>query len=483
MRHGVLATGTIAGFLVLLAAAQAAEPNPARVTVDFAQDAGKIRALHGVNNGPVNWNLGADLTNYHKAAGFPSARLHDTLYGGMEAVDIHTIFPIFDADAEDPKYYTFAKTDAYLSGLVDNDTAITYRLGESIECRSRGYYEGGLFVHPPKDFAKWAKICVNIVRHYNEGWANGFHHDIKRWEIWNEPGENIAGMWPGTIEQYCQLYETTARALKAHDPSLQVGGPAVCDINFPLGRTFLAFCRDRQVPLDFFTWHCYTADPEQMAGRTRVARKLIDEFGFTKAESQITEWHPMWYPWEGSIDCNERGNPDPQKYATMREKFDTMRGPKGAAYVAATLLLLQDCPVDMANYYTADTNPWGMFDHYGVPGRVYYAFLAFQQLTTTPHRVACWSPEGTGVVACAGLSDDRRRASILLSNFGAARTVELSLEHLALAQPVEAESLAVDADHEFMAIANTTVKAENATLSLDLPENAVYLVRLHSAGP
>ena len=43
----------------------------------------------------------------------------------------------------------------------------------------------------------------------------------------------------------------------------------------------------------------------------------------------------------------------------MREKFDAMRGPKAAAFVASVLMLLQDCPLDMANYYTADTNPMG----------------------------------------------------------------------------------------------------------------------------
>ena len=53
------------------------------------------------------------------------------------------------------------------------------------------------------------------------------------------------------------------------------------------------------------------------------------------------------------------GNPDPGKYATMREKFDAMRGPKAAAFVASVLMLLQDCPLDMANYYTANTESRG----------------------------------------------------------------------------------------------------------------------------
>ena len=59
-------------------------------------------------------------------------------------------------------------------------------------------------MHPPADAAKWAAICVGIIRHYNEGWANGFHHGIRYWEIWNEP-ENRPAMWTGTDEDYLAL--------------------------------------------------------------------------------------------------------------------------------------------------------------------------------------------------------------------------------------------------------------------------------------
>jgi len=46
---------------------------------------------------------------------------------------------------------------------------------------------------PPKDFNKWARICVNIIRHYNDGWAGGYHWGIKYWEVWNEPDNH--GFW------------------------------------------------------------------------------------------------------------------------------------------------------------------------------------------------------------------------------------------------------------------------------------------------
>jgi hypothetical protein len=462
----------------------AADPNASHATIDFAASAGKIRPLHGVNNGPVTWGIAADLTNYHKEAGFPSARIHDAHYSGQEVVDIHYVFPIFDADADDPKYYKFAETDAYIGAIIKNGTKVTYRLGESIECRSRQYSNpyGGFHVQPPKDFAKWAKICVNIIRHYNEGWANGFHYNITHWEIWNEPAEKCNGMWPGTEKQYIELYETTAKAIKAHAPSMKVGGPAVCGIGFPLIHPFLAHCRDNKVPLDFVTWHCYSASPQAIAADANTARKVIDQYGFKNAESHITEWHPMWYKWENEVDANELGNPTPQKYAAMRAKFDDMRGPKAAAFVATTLMLFQDCPLDMANYYTADTNPWSMFDAFGVPGRVYYTFVAFNQLTKTPNRVACHRENlPQEITLCSGVSDDRKTANILVSNFGETpRAVAIQLKNLP-SSTTQAETFAVDATHEFTAIAKTTVNEKDSRLTLNLPSNTVYLIRLTAA--
>jgi hypothetical protein len=74
---------------------QGAQP----VVVDFAKPLGKIRALHGVQNGPVVWGINADLTRYHAEAGFPSTRLGECHYPSPDVVDVPVIFPIFDADA------------------------------------------------------------------------------------------------------------------------------------------------------------------------------------------------------------------------------------------------------------------------------------------------------------------------------------------------------------------------------------------------
>jgi hypothetical protein len=106
---------------------------PQRITIDFARPIGKLKPLNGVNHGPYYNGENAKLDRYHAEAGFTYTRLHDVHWPCPDCVDVSTIFPIFDADADDSKYYVFAKTDAYLAAILKNKSQIVYRLGEDIE--------------------------------------------------------------------------------------------------------------------------------------------------------------------------------------------------------------------------------------------------------------------------------------------------------------------------------------------------------------
>ena len=156
----------------------------AGIRIDWNEPVGKIKPMHAVNNGVAKGRMN-NFEDY-KAAGFPYMRNHDASYceeyGSEHCVDISAVFPDFDADPDDPASYEFAETDAYLGRNVEAGTKIFYRLGQRIEHTVKKYN-----VNPPKDFQKWAVICEHIIRHYTEGWADGFHWDMPYWEIWNEP--------------------------------------------------------------------------------------------------------------------------------------------------------------------------------------------------------------------------------------------------------------------------------------------------------
>ena len=193
-----------------------------RITVNFARENGKpVYPLHGVNSGPMTKVFTYDARPQFLEAGFPFARLHDVEYpyGSGEFVDIPCIFKNFDADENDPASYNFGLTDEYIRRIVEVGCAPLFRLGISIEHAPVKRY-----VYPPRDYAKWARICEHIIRHYNEGWANGFHWGIAYWEIWNESDGGNSKMWGGTPDEFYELYVVSARHLKACFPHLKIGG-------------------------------------------------------------------------------------------------------------------------------------------------------------------------------------------------------------------------------------------------------------------
>ena len=178
------------------------------VKVNFSDIIGKIKPMHSVNNGPIGGRAhgsGDSNARYFTEAAIPFARNHDAnffyQYGAPHTVDILAIFPNFDADENDPASYDFVHTDEYNNAIVSTGTKIFYRLGNKIEHETKKY--GAV---PPKDFNKFARICEHIIRHINEGWADGTHLGVEYWEIWNEP-DFYPACWAGEKEEYYKLYD------------------------------------------------------------------------------------------------------------------------------------------------------------------------------------------------------------------------------------------------------------------------------------
>lgn len=206
-----------------------------KANVNFKNIVGKIKPMHAVGQPPFTGGfnrLDFSPIQVLKDAAIAYSRLHDVggAFGGNRYVDIPNIFRDFDADETDPASYDFAFTDELIKGLMEYGVNPYFRLGVTIEnqCNIRAYR-----IYPPKDFDKWARICEHIIRHYNEGWANGFNFGIEYWEIWNEPENRevleMNQMWRGTAEEYYRLYHTAASHLKkCFGDKIKVGGYGAC---------------------------------------------------------------------------------------------------------------------------------------------------------------------------------------------------------------------------------------------------------------
>ncbi len=230
--------------------------------INLDKNIGVIRPLHGGTLGPVSDLKVLDYSDFYKECKIPLVRLEAVTWESTYAVDLSTIFRDFRDDPSKEENYDFRRTDDYIASVVKSGVGMIYRLGETIEWTKRKYN-----IHPPLDYEKWAAICCGIIRHYNDGWANGFHYNIKYWEIWNEPDNNTRvkgdgpANWTGSDEQFFELYAIAANTIKKNFPDVKVGGPAVCTFNIKDGipvasdfiANFLNYCQKHSVPLDFFT--------------------------------------------------------------------------------------------------------------------------------------------------------------------------------------------------------------------------------------
>lgn len=371
-----------------LAAAAGLFAGAAEVKVDWNAEAGRVKPVNAVGQPPMVGALASwDLLHYLKEAGIPYSRLHDV--GGWLGqglyVDIPNLFPDFGADENDPKSYRFEFTDSLLKALERNGVEPYFRLGVTIE--NFVGYRGGFpaqRILPPKDFAKWGRICEHVIRHYTEGWADGCRMKITYWEIWNEPenhpDDKINPMFRAPFSEYLRLYGTVAPYLKSKFPHLKIGGYGHCGFYAGVGsdhvaaanssprmqyfiecsHTFLAAARDKGWPLDFFSFHSYS-EPAEALRQVRFADEHLNEYGFTadRTERHFNEWLPY-------------------------VSHDNLGTAKQAAGVAAELIGLQNGPCDLACIYDARCgvgNYSPLFNPLTYrPHKAYYAFTAFNEL-------------------------------------------------------------------------------------------------------
>ena len=444
------------------------------IRIDFSKELGKIKPMHSVNNGPV-YKFAADqrITNIdaYRDAGIPYARTHDsssyTTYGGEHIVDVNFIFTDFDRDPTDPAAYDFTLTDEYMRVILHAGTKPFFRLGTKIEHWSKKYN-----TLPPKDFHKWAVVCEHIIRHYNYGWADGFAMGIEYWEIWNEPDldpddSTHKRTWGGTKAQFFDLYEIAAKHLKSCFPELKIGGPALARAS-EWAADFLAEMRRREVPIDFFSWHKYGSTVESIQEKIALYRQMLDDNGYECAESILNEWNYV-KGWRG----------DDWIYSLKTEK-----GMKGAAFIAATMLMSQKAALDNLMYY--DARPCGMngmfcTDFVFETLKGYYPFYQFNQLYRQGREVESKSdtPE-VWVVGAKGEEQNVMLAYYADDDTAEEKQVKVSFENVENENGIRLEYYVLDENHDNALLREEIFTAKNFASYITMPRNSTCLLKMIS---
>lgn len=232
--------------------------------------------------------------------------------------------------------YTFAYVDKVFDAILATGARPFVELGfmpRELATQTETLFWWKAHCSPPTDMGAWVDLVTATVEHWIERYGIG---EVRTWpfEIWNEPNL-VPHFWTGTRTEYFQLYEATAKALKAIDSGLKVGGPS-SSVFVPDSRydgeyhdksveaataeaadpdalpwkpvwihELLAYCAERDLPLDFLSTHLYPTDyafDTQGVGRSisrdrdatrndlEVMRRVIADSPYPEAELHITEW-------------------------------------------------------------------------------------------------------------------------------------------------------------------------------------------------
>ena len=243
--------------LAFFAASGWAQNSPERVVIDaraagrpfphfWEQTFGSGRAILTLRE-----SYRSDLREVKKVTEFSYVRFHNIL---------HDEVGVYDEDEQGRPVYNFAYVDQIYDGLLENGVRpfveisfMPKKLALRQDVHPFWYKQ---IVAPPNDYKKWDDLIRAFAQHLVDRYGLD---EVSNWyfEVWNEPNIDF---WTGDPKQatYFELYDHTARALKAVSPRLRVGGPASSSAHWV--DAFIPHAAAENVPTDFISSHGYGDD-------------------------------------------------------------------------------------------------------------------------------------------------------------------------------------------------------------------------------
>jgi len=199
-------------------------------------------------------NYRQDLRETEKITGFRYVRFHAIF---------HDEVGVYDEDARGHAVYNFSYVDQIYDGVLANGVRPFVELSfmptklASKEIIQAFWYRPN--VAPPKEWNKWDDLITQFCQHLVSRYGID---EVAQWyfEVWNEPNLDF---WGGDPRQatYWDLYDHTARAVKAVSPRLRIGGPATAQAAW--ADVFIQHVTANHIPVDFVSTHVYGNDKAQ----------------------------------------------------------------------------------------------------------------------------------------------------------------------------------------------------------------------------
>ena len=256
--------------------------------------------------------------------------------------------------------------------------------------------------------------------------------------------------------------------MKQRFPLLKIGGYGGCGFYtltrknipdsynefIPFFTDFLEYIKKSNCPLDFYSWHIYTTDIEELMAHAKYVRTTLDKYGFEKTESHLNEWN----------------------IGSEGENFLIKHSATGAAFAAAVMSILQNTSyIDMAMYYCFSLNGKynGLLDQNDSSVcPPWYSFEAFGELYALGNAVKT-ETEGDIYATAAKKGDN---CAILLANYAGADN-KISVCFCGLSGEKMISVSYIDSMRLLSEEMACTVPS-CGELKINLPENTVALIRI-----
>jgi len=233
---------------------------------------------------------------------------------GFRYIRFHAIFHdvLGTVKSHDGKIvYDWSRIDELYDKLLARNIKPFVELGFTPEVlktsNSSIFYWKGNTSHP--QLGPWRDLIAAFVQHLQARYGAA---EVRSWffEVWNEP--NLDGFWEKADQAaYFELYDATARTIKAIDPALRVGGPSTAGAAWV--PQFLDFAAAHGTPVDFVTTHTYGVDggfldeqgkgdtklspsPDAIVGDVRRVRAQIAASKFPNLPLYFSEWSTSYTP-------------------------------------------------------------------------------------------------------------------------------------------------------------------------------------------
>ncbi|TFI59094.1 beta-xylosidase [Sphingomonas parva] len=422
--------------------------------------------------------------------------------------------------------YDWTKIDQLYDALLAKKVKPFVELGFTPEALKTSdnkiFYWNGNTSHPGLE--GWANLVAAFVSHLRERYGED---EVRSWyfEVWNEP--NLSGFWEGGDQKaYFELYDVTARTIKAIDPTLRVGGPSTAGAAWV--PEFLDHVAKSGAKVDFVTTHTYGVDggfldekgqddnkpstnPDAVIGDVRRVREQIAASRFPDLPLFFTEWSASYNPRDPVHDSYisaayilsrlKGTQPFAQgmSYWTYSDLFEEA-GPPPTPFHGGFGLMNREGIRKLAWFAykylaalkgrevaTADTETWAATDSGAAAALVWDWTLPEQTISNRPFftKVLPAKPTGTAQVRFKGLQPGPYRLRVRRTGFRAndAHTAWIEMGAPADLSPQQRETLqALAADKPERQSMVRVPASGRFDLRLPMKSNDVLLVELVPAG-